>query len=256
MAVEPITDAQIIVGAYEMGPYSNNVVMEYGAELLDATVYKTNGTRKNIAGLLTGRLTAVGFTDWALNGGSATLDSLQDAIYHPSTPIFGPGSPAYQPITVMAKDGDGEIGWSIAAVISRFALMGEIGVLNPYELDTEQGRRVFRGTNIVAGQKTGGGSGTPQQLGVVATGPPEQLLIASLHVYQFVGTDVAFLLESDDDVGMATPTTQHTFASVTDIGTEWAEVAAPITDDWWRLSWSGTFTSFTAVCNVGIITLR
>jgi hypothetical protein len=253
MAVEAITDAEVVIGRYAMGGYLNNCVLEYGAEMLDATVYKTNGTRKNVAGLLTGRLSVVGFTDWALNGGSATLDSLQDAIYHPTTPIFGPGSPAYQPITVMAKDGDGEVAWSIAAVISRFLAMGEIGVLTPWEMDTEQGRRVFRGTNMVSGQKTSAGNGTARQLGAVPAG---SLLLASLHVHEFTGTDVTFTLESDDAGGFATPTTQHTFTQLTAPGEEWAEVAAPITDDYWRLAWTGTFTSFTAVCNVGIITLR
>ncbi len=62
-------------------------------------------------------------------------------------------------------------------------------------------------------------------------------------------------IESDDGVGMGSPTTRINFAQATAIGAQWATpVAGAIADDWWRVAYTlgGASPSFTFICIIGI----
>ena len=87
------------------------------------------------------------------------------------------------------------------------------------------------------------------QLGAVASG---QIVAASLHVIAASGTSLDVTVESDSTSGMSSPTTQLTFAQATAIGGQFLSAVGPITDDWWRVSWTVVGGSFTFVVAIGI----
>lgn len=97
---------------------------------------------------------------------------------------------------------------------------------------------LVRGLILATGQKTTSGSGIAYNLGAVAEG---KKLYAALHVLSVDGSsptlDVA--IESDDAQGFASPITRATFPQMTARGAQYlAPVSGPITDTWWRVTWT------------------
>jgi hypothetical protein len=114
---------------------------------------------------------------------------------------------------------------------------GRIGEVFAFDSEfRSRGLGLIRGTFMENGAKTSSGSGTARQLGAVAA---DQKLYAMLHVIKPVtGTSIAVIVESDDAVGFGSPTTRATFTTATVPTSQLITVPGPITDDWWRISWT------------------
>ncbi len=97
------------------------------------------------------------------------------------------------------------------------------------------------------------GSGLARQLGALSA---TRALYVGLHVLSAAGTtpSVTVVVESDDAVGMASPTTRATFTAATAAGGQTVQIPGPVTDDWWRVRWtiSGTTPSFLFVAAAGL----
>lgn len=250
MAVDIIANAQILLGPNKIGDQSNVAKIQHGAEMLDANVFGI-GTKVHAPGLFDDSISTEGYTDPNLYGIEAIAFSV--------APYIGPGA-ARIPYTVLQTDADGALGYSMNSQLEKFDVLGDVGQLNKYALSakvgqggTSQKSKLVRGTNLIYGSKTATGSGTPRQLGATLS---TQRLFAALHVVSFTGTSLVMRLQRDDAVGFSTPATAITFATLTGVGFEWAEVAGPITDDWFRADWTFTGTSFMAYLLVGILTQR
>ncbi len=97
--------------------------------------------------------------------------------------------------------------------------------------------------------RTGALNGATQTLGQVLAA---QKIYSGLHLTAFVGTNVPFTLKSAV-TDWATPTTRITFVQNTAVGSEYpTPVAGAITDTFWRIEATGTFTSFSAILVAGI----
>ena len=113
---------------------------------------------------------------------------------------------------------------------------------------------VVRGTSLhpPGTARTATGNGTAVQVGAVASG---RQMYAALHVLSVSGTATPTLTVKvqSDTVGFGSATDQITFTAATAVGGQISRVAGPITDDYWRASWtiSGTNPSFLFVVVVG-----
>lgn len=100
------------------------------------------------------------------------------------------------------------------------------------------GGGLYRGTvALAAASVSATTTGTGVQLGALSA---TQKLVAVLHVTALNGGSWVLTIESDNDVGFATPTTRATFSAITSIGTLVVETNGAITDDWFRAVWTKT----------------
>lgn len=159
------------------------------------------------------------------------------------------------PVTVSPDGGDlGEVGYFLKSLMSSYNIGGPIGTLNKFQSDSSAsglGVQLVGGTIMEDGKtaRVAGGNTVTQPLGAVGA---SQKLYACLHLLSFTGTNVTFVVESAaTDFG--TPTTRMTFTTNTATGSEiLAPVSGAITDTFWRVYYTGTFTSFNAVITIGI----
>lgn len=100
---------------------------------------------------------------------------------------------------------------------------------------------------------TATGTGTIYNDGAVATG---QKVYGALHVFAASGTTPSLTakVQSAPLVGFGSPTDRLTFAAKTAAGSDFQSAAGPITDAFWRVSYtiSGTTPSFTFAVVYGI----
>ena len=118
-----------------------------------------------------------------------------------------------------------------------YSLFGEIGQLIPFTLGLGGSNTVgaVRGRLAAAKQTVDatGVLGSVVELGAVAA---DEFLYAAVHVFA-AGTDITLIVESDDDPGFASATTQATIGPLTATGGTWmTRVAGPLTDTQWRVS--------------------
>ena len=114
---------------------------------------------------------------------------------------------------------------------------------------------VVHGKVFGTGAKTSTGTSSVYQLGAVGAA---QKLYACLHVLAASGTNPTLdvIVESDDAEAFSSATTRATFTQKTEAGSQFVvPIAGPITDTWWRTTWTigGTDTpTFSIVLAVGI----
>jgi hypothetical protein len=101
--------------------------------------------------------------------------------------------------------------------------------------------------------RTATGTGTSVQLGAVSS---TQRLYVALHVFSVSGTtpSLTVAIQSDNATGFPSASTVTTLTAATAIGSQITRVAGPITDDWFRVSYtiSGTDPSFLFAVTAGI----
>jgi hypothetical protein len=84
-----------------------------------------------------------------------------------------------------------------------------------------------------------------------------QTLVAHLHVFNVSGTSTPTLtvnVQSAATIGFASPTTRATFTAATAVTSQRLILAGPVTDGFWRVTWSitGGTPSFTFAAAIGI----
>lgn len=242
MATHPLTDATIWMDGYDLSGVSNAVALQYGAEMLDDTVFGDD-TRSRLAGLQTVVLEVEGFQDYADDG--------QDELTHARVGV------ANSIFTVSAEGGDdGETGFTFRADIGEYSRNNVLGEMAKFTISAEASDGVpglVRGTILVQGTKTATGDGTGYQVGAIGA---TQVGYAALHVLSAsAGDTLDVVIESDaTDAWVGAETTRFTFAQASAVGSEWMSLAGAVTDAWWRATWTiaGTDESFKFAVVLGI----
>jgi hypothetical protein len=130
---------------------------------------------------------------------------------------------------------------------------GEVGDLAMQQGSWRGRTPLVRGTLTSVATVTASGNGTGFQLGPVAA---TQRVWAAVHFLTAGGTtpSITARVESDDNAGFTTPTTQITFTAATAKGGQFASLLGPVTDTYWRCAWtvSGTTPSFQVRALIGI----
>lgn len=240
MATQTLLDCKVFLGGYNLSGYHNSIDMSYGAEMLDDTVFGTSGTRSSKPGLKT----------FEFNGSIFWDDTIDGIVYN----RIG----AAREVMSFSPDGNtlGDRGYTIRAVNGKYnPLSGEVGALIQSEFSGASANTpLVRGAVMIPlGARTLTGNLTGVQLGAISA---VQRLYAGLHVVAASGTtpSLTVRLQSSTTLG-GVYTTRLTLTAMTAIGGQWAELAGPQTDQYWRADWtiSGTTPSFNVFLVAGIL---
>lgn len=185
--------------------------------------------------------------------------SSPDAVYWPRVS----GDVSLWPLTMCPPNApaatpgaDGNLAYSvIGAQFAYEAMVSEHGKLLGFKLKTlpRTTGTVNRGTVMLPKASVSATTtGTARQLGALSAA---QRMIVVLQAFAINGGSWVLTVESDNDVGFASPTTRSTLTAVTSAPNRLvAEIAGPVTDDWWRVVLTKTGgTSITPAATLGIV---
>jgi hypothetical protein len=249
MAVQKFTDAGIFFAGWNLTGQSNSVTLNRSAEMLDVSVFGV-GTRVNAPGLLDLSADVAGFWD-------TSTDAVTSALFSKLGTIA-----TSMPLILYPSDTDLGEAYALMATQESLETLGAIGEAQPFSTSFRNAREGTTQTHhfpIVSGgylaaqhtSRTSAGNGSATQAGALSSA--QQIVFASM-VTAFDATTVEFILESDDAVGFdGTPQDRstHTFTGANEA--DMTSVVGPITDDYWRVKWTVTGTSFSGVAVFGIV---
>lgn len=242
MATLVLTDAKILMGAYNLSGYHSSIEVGYEAEMLDNTVFGTSGTRSSMAGLKT--FTISGNMFWE----SAVDDALFQRIGNPVADVMS---------VAPVGNAEGDRSYCVKAVQASYSpVSGEVGAIIRTSLEGRAaGTPLVRGQVMATGNKAVSGTGSG---GLITAVSAAQRMYSALHITAIAGTvtpTFTGIIQSDDAGGFGTPVTRLSHPAATTIGANWQEAAGPQTDTYWRASWtiSGTNPVFTVFWTFGIL---
>jgi len=253
MAKDILRNVRIFAGATDITGASNSIEFEGTAEIKDITNF---GSVDPVTGQVWAEklptieganVTVAGF--WEA-GSSSFVDDDQWANFG------GTGAWSLLP----GASTEGSLAYLLNAVRASYKLLGEVREVAPFNAQAVSTGAFARGSVLLAPgtARTATGTGAIVQLGAVPAG---RAMRAALHVVSIAGTTPTFaaVLQSAATVGFASPTTRATFTTVNGAaGTrsaEWvASTIGPITDAYWRISYTitGTTPSYLALATAGI----
>lgn len=245
MALTPqvLTDARIYYASLDATGYSNKVEFDVSVEDLDKTTFASGGSKERVGALFD--MTSTGTMFWQPGDLSQPDDVLWSTL----------GLSA-QPLTVCPTSGAvGTLAYLTKTLESAYKPSGDVGKLVMAEATWLGNQAVARG-QILHPQgtaRTSTGTGTAVNLGAVLAG---QRMYVNLHVLGVSGTTPSMIvkLQSAPTSGFTSPTDQVTLTAATTYASQAASVLGPVTDAWWRVSWTitGTTPSFLFAASAGI----
>lgn len=241
MSTHVLTNASLWLHDIALHDLANTLQFTTTRETLDNTRFGAQARNMKV-GLYTVTVTASGFADMTRYDADL-FDAYSNA--------------TLSPVSVSATSADGDVAYTCRGLVTSLSpLGGQIGELSALSVEAagRSGVRPVRGTILhPETARTASGSGTGRQLGAVSA---DQTVFAALHVLEASGTSPTLdvVVESDNTSTFASATTRLTFTQATGPTGEWQSAAGPVTDDWWRVSYTigGTNPSFTFVVVVGI----
>lgn len=239
MTIHVLRDVDLIVDALRVRGVMNSCALADSTDVQDATVFADTGRRRLGSGIGSAVLDLEGFYD------SAIESHFQGRLGVANVPAL------------VAPEGnaDGARVFFFRCIEGELSFGGGVGEVNPFSVNLQgsDGARLVRGTLMHHAVRTASGNGVARQLGAVSA---TQRLYAALHVLAASGTTptINVIVESDNASGFASPVTQLTFAQAVALGSQWLTLAGPVTDDFWRISWTigGTTPSFDFMVVLGI----
>ena len=242
MAKIVLTNARLLIGAADLSGDTNEVTIQAKKEQKDVTNYNSSGWREFIGGLGQATINAKGFWE------AGTLSLPDDQNW---AQLGGAGGVTICP----AGAADQALCYLTNVVEFDYTLLGKVGDVAPFDVNLMSTWSLVRGAiaNPPGSALTTTGSGTINNLGAVVAG---QQIYADLHVLSVAGStpSITVTIQSAATGGFGSPTTRITFAAATGIGGQIARAPGPITDAFWRASWtiSGGSPSFLAAVAFGI----
>lgn len=243
MAKQILTNVRYFVGPADLTAQTNKVELDNTLEEKDVTNYGSGGKKEVIAGIESTAIGAEGF--WQGGDAGYADDEFWAARGVIEAHTVGPisataGDPAYvtQAVRLNAKN------------------FGQVGDVAMFTLAASGSYPLGRG-NFLLGPGTivtTTGTQASVQAGAVGSGLG---LYATLHLLSVAGTSSPTLtvkVQSDDNSGMTSATDVITFTAMTAVGSQILRAAGPITDSYFRVSYtvSGTNPQFSAVVAIGI----
>lgn len=248
MTLNPLVlvDCRLYLAGADLTGYSNKVELAAKPAVLEATTFSS------VAGQAY-RSRAGGVFE-----GSAALEGLWQAgdLGQPDDAFWASLGVSTVPLTGVPTGGAvGDLAYLTRGLLSQYSWGGKHGELLPWSGQLATGWPIARG-QILHPQgtaRTATGNGTARQIGALTSA---QAMYVCLHVLSVAGTtpSLTVALQSDDNAGMTSPSAQGTFTAATALGGQSMRVVGPVTDDWWRITYtiSGTTPSFLFAVSAGI----
>lgn len=245
MAIDYWHDMSIVMGSTELAGNARGFDVVTTIEEKDVTALSTTGWRSVIGGR---------------RSGAVSLDFMQDvSSTGVDSALWSSVGVAGIPKSICTSSADGSVAYLTRAVpLSYSPLNGG----TPGEIATgrvsgqSSSGPVVRGIVLHPGNvaRTASGTGTGRNVGTIGV---TQQGYAALHVLSASGTtpSLTVTVQSDDNSGFSSPTSRISFSAATAAGSQWGAVVGPVTDNWWRVSWtvSGTTPSFLFLVTFGIV---
>lgn len=244
MTHQVIRDARVWVAEFDFSGHVNSTALDYSADAPEDTAYDDTARSRLAGGLQAITLQVEGL--WEA-GGSGPDDALSGDLALADTPVS---------ICTVAGAAEGDRAFAFRALFADYQPVGgAIGDAQRFSAGAEASQGpLVRGVVMHNATRTATGNASAQQLGALAAAA--NILHAALHVLEVSGTSPALTvkIQSDDNSGFTTPTDRITFTVANGVTSEWKNVAGPITDDWWRVTYtiSGTSPSFKFAVVAGI----
>lgn len=246
MGKQVLTNVRAFVNGTDLTGYSNKFEVAGQVEEKDVTNFASNGYKELLGGL--GSATLAGEGQWSAGDFTNPDDALSAALG-----TVGPYTACVNGAAV------GGVAWQVNALTSKYTIGGAVGDVAPWQVGASSSSPLVRGQILhpPGTARTSTGSGTAVLYAAVAAG---QAFWVNLHVLGVSGTGtptITVTVQSDDNSGFTSSTTQATFTAVTaanqSVG-QVVKVAGPITDTYWRIGWtiSGSSPSFLLVASGGI----
>lgn len=241
MANQILRDCKLWVAQYDLSGKMNALALEYGVETRDDTVFGDD-TKSSAAGIKTVSFAHEGYFDTGTGGADEVL--------------YGKVGVADVPMSISPQSGaEGELAYFFKSLQGKYATGAKVGDLLNFQVSGGANSDLVRGKVMLNGTKTATGTSTPIQLGAVSAA---QRLFAALHLLVVSGTtpSLTVKVQSAPTEGFAAPTDRITFAAQNAAIGVWATpLAGPVTDTWWRISYtiSGGTPSFQFIVPVGIL---
>lgn len=243
MGIFVLDNVRLFAGGADFTSRSNKVELGIEFEEKDSTNFGSAGWKEVVGGLAASALAAEG--QWEA-GDAAKVD---DQLWGTLGAVAG-----YTVCPDSANAGD--LAYLTQALQAKYMLGGQVGEIAPWSAAFAGAWPLARGKvlNPPGTARTATGSGTAVELAAVPTG---QYLYSTLHVLSVAGTStptVTVKIQSDVDDTFGSPTDQMTFTAATAIGGQIKRTAGPITDTWFRASWTitGSSPSFLFIVGLGI----
>jgi len=246
MAAFTMTDTSVYAGALDASCFGNTVSLDQMVDTVDATTFCSGGWKVPLA---------------SLKGWSAQLQGPQDLAISTASTTYGPdeyyalnlGS-AYPLAFVPQGAAETSIAYFTEGQLAEYSpVRGAIGDLaehtSQWQITTYP---LVRGVFATKATVTATGSGTGHLLGAVSA---TQRVYCSVHTLTRGGTgSITCTLQSDDNSGFTSATTQATFTAMTSRTAQITSVAGAITDTYWRIGYtvSGGSPSFQLRAFIGI----
>lgn len=245
MAKFVLSNVRLFAGAADLTTVNNQITLNAEAESKDTTAFVPTGDvwHEEISGIKSVSLNASG--QWESSGSASTVDDDAWA-------TFGTvGAVSVCPATAA----DGALAWLTQYNRRQYQLLGAVGDVAPWSWQAQGAWPLVRGSVLAApSARTSTGTGTAVQLGAVSS---TQRLYVALHVFSVSGTgspSLTVAIQSDNAGGFGSPATVTTLSAMTAIGSQITRVSGPLTDDYFRVSYtiSGTNPSFLFAVTAGI----
>jgi hypothetical protein len=247
---EILKNVRIFSGGADLTGQSNKVELSPESEEKDVTTFGStdaNGDiwKEVIGGLKTAKVSAGGF--WEAGDVSMVDDDAWAALG---------GSGAFTVFPRSLTGAVGAVAYTTNALRSNYQFLGSVGDVAPWQQSGTSNAPLVRGVGLhpPGTARTATGDGTATLHVAAATG---QQVYAALHVLSISGTGtptITVKIASDDNVNMTSATDRITFTAATARGAQWKALAGPITDTYYRASWtiSGSSPSFLFVVALGV----
>ena len=225
---EVLLNAQILLSSltgttsFDLSPFTGEFGWNVNVNMVENPRYDALGYRSIVPGICSGEATTKGAADYAAGGVSVLLNTARAREAFAEGIIIG---------GVNAVAGG-------AALFTRGLLQswmspgGAVGDLAAYEMALGVDNAPVDGYLAAPLATRGAMTGTAVQLGAL-TGT--QRLWAALFVQAGTFTNLAVVIQSDT-VGFPSPVTAITFSTVSAAGGQFASLAGPLTDDYFRVS--------------------
>lgn len=246
MAKVVLKNVRAFVNGTDLTGYNNKFELAGMVEEKEVTNFASQGYKEFIGGLGSATIAAEG--QWSAGDFTNPDDQLSAALG-----AVGPWT------ACIATPAVGDVAWQVSALTSKYTVLGAIGDVAPWVAGVSSSSPLVRGAILhpPGTARTSTGSGTAVLYSAVAAG---QAFWVNLHVLSISGTStptITVTVQSDDNSGFTSATTQKTFTAVTAANQSLGQtvfIPGPITDTYWRIGFtiSGTSPSFLLVASGGV----
>lgn len=241
MAAAPITAASVIVGSFDLSPFTGNISESPGSvSVKEYATFAGGGYVQRCAAIKSGNFGLSGYCDHTNSTGinSAMADAMGTQY---AVQISTPGTAAGDRALVgrgicnhwmpMQTDPDNLAAFEFGLATDTAFTFGKVAA-------------------PLAAVTTSGLTGTA----VALTGPTAtQSLYAALNITAASGTNLVVKVQSDDNSGFTSATDRITFSTASAVGWQWSSVAGNLsTETYWRVVATVASGSFTFAVSFGV----